>query len=320
MRFSPNLALLCCSLTSILPLQGSDQIRATILDGRNNHDWVGTTDSLRATLESTGRFLVETETAPQMAVPKVPRSARSEEEKAALAALRTSFDEPIEVAREAFKAQWDAWQPDFSKTDVIVFNYNGPDWSAAMREAFLDYVREGGGLVVIHGANNPFRNWVEFNEMIGLGWRPAPIGRAIKIDPETGETFVADDLTLSNQGNSGHGSKHPFEVTVRASQHPVMRGLPKSWLHAKDELYHHMRGPAHNLTILSSAWSDPDQRGTGLHEPLTWEVACGKGRVIVTTMGHLWPGDLTRGEGASLKCVGFQTVFARSCGMSRPAR
>jgi hypothetical protein len=70
-----------------------------------------------------------------------------------------------------------------------------------------------------------------------------------------------------------------------------------------------MRGPAKNLTILSSAYSDPKQRGTGEHEPITYEVKYGKGRVIITTMGHFWNGQ-TDWDG--LHCVGFQTIFARS--------
>lgn len=84
-------------------------------------------------------------------------------------------------------------------------------------------------------------------------------------------------------------------------------------MHARDELYHNMRGPARNLTVLSSAYSDPNQRGSGLHETLTWEVSFGKGRVIVTSMGHLWRGDMERGEQAALYCVGFQTILARAC-------
>lgn len=50
-----------------------------------------------------------------------------------------------------------------------------------------------------------------------------------------------------------------------------------------------------------------------MHETLTWEVSFGKGRVIVTSMGHLWRGDMERGEQAALYCVGFQTILARAC-------
>jgi hypothetical protein len=64
------------------------------------------------------------------------------------------------------------------------------------------------------------------------------------------------------------------------------------------------------MTILQSACSDPAQRGTGKHEPITWEVTYGEGRAIVTTMGHFWRGDTTWD---GLHCIGFQAVVARSC-------
>ena len=34
---------------------------------------------------------------------------------------------------------------------------------------FLDYVKNGGGVVIYHAANNAFPGWKEYNEMIGLG-------------------------------------------------------------------------------------------------------------------------------------------------------
>ena len=140
--------------------------------------------------------------------------------------------------------------------------------------------------------------------MIGLGWRGKDFGKVVTVSPESGQLVEQD----SDRG-TGHGSKHPFQVTVRAREHPVMKGLPKVWLHARDELYHRLRGSAKNLTVLSSAYSNPKTGGTGNHEPITYEKAFGKGRVIVTTMGHFWPGDLER---KSLHCVGFQTIVNRA--------
>ena len=39
----------------------------------------------------------------------------------------------------------------------------------APRDAFVKYMRNGGGLVVQHGSDNSFPKWPEFNEMIGVG-------------------------------------------------------------------------------------------------------------------------------------------------------
>lgn len=307
MKFLPLLFCLLCAS------HANEPIRALIIDGRNNHDWAATTDHLRATLQSTGRFDVEVSTAPQLPFPKIPRRFKRPEDEAALNEARQLFEAPLAEAKARLKPEFEAWSPDFAAADVVVLNYNGDNWSTPVRDAFLNFVREGGGVVLVHGANNAFRDWTEFNDLIGLGWRPSPIGKALKIDPDTGKTYVGEDSELPGNGNSGHGSKHPFQIAVRAPDHPVMRDLPLVWMHARDELYHNMRGPAKNLTVLSSAYADPKQRGTGLHEPITWEVSYGKGRVIVTSNGHLWPGDMDRGENGSLECVGFQTVFARSC-------
>jgi putative membrane-bound dehydrogenase-like protein len=292
--------LLLCSIAIAV---ADEPLSVLIIDGRNNHDWATTTDAIRATLESSGRFEVTVETAPELKAHRGPRAPQKEDPNFPAAAER--FRAATQPAKDAHGEIWKAWNPDFSSYDIVLLNYNGPDWPEPMREGFVDYVRQGGGTVLVHAANNAFGNWQEFNEMIGLGWRKAGFGRAIKIDPDSGEQIWDKEA-----GNSGHGSKHAFQVTVRQPEHPIMQGIPKTWLHGQDELYHHMRGPAQNLTVLSSAFSDPAQRGTGQHEPITWEVGFGEGRVIVTSMGHFWPGQ---DNWDGLHCVGFQTILARSC-------
>ncbi len=277
-----------------------------IIDGRNNHDWRITTDALRATLAQTGRFKVTVSTAPASRLFRGLREPRDADEtqlkqyqqaKARFDALRKA-DEP------RFRKAWQAWSPDFTAHDVVVLNYNGESWPKAMQDNFVKFVEQGGGVVVIHAANNAFGNWDQFNEIIGMGWRKGGFGRCLKINPKTGELFACCE-----NDNSGHGSKHAFAVDTRAADHPIMRGLPKRWMHAKDELYHHMRGPANRLTVLASAYADPKHRGTGLHEPIIWETYYRKGRVIVSSLGHHWRGQT---EWDSLYCVGFQTTFARS--------
>ena len=144
----------------------------------------------------------------------------------------------------------------------MVLNYNGREWAQKTKESAVEFVREGGGMVLVHAANNAFRNWDAYNEMIGLGWRAANFGDCIKWEVLRNRPFVT-----CFDCASGHGSRHPFQVAVRAPDHPIMKGVPATWMHGKDELYHNMRGPAKNLTILSSAYSDPKQRGTGNTNP-----------------------------------------------------
>ena len=73
-------------------------------------------------------------------------------------------------------------------------------------------------------------------------------------------------------------------------------------MHASDELYSRMRGPGENMTVLGTAFSDPQNRGSGHDEPMLIVLSYGKGRVFHTTMGH---------DSEAIQCVGFITTFAR---------
>jgi hypothetical protein len=249
------------------------KIRVLLIDGQNNHDWRRTTASLRATLLATGRFDVTVSTTPEKGQPP---------------------------------AAWDHWQPDFSAAAVVVSNYNGEAWPEPVRRAFVAFVERGGGAVMVHAANNPFPEWPEFNRMIGLGWRKPEYGDRITIDDATG----AQVRTPAGQGpGSGHGPSHVFTIKVRRPDHPIMRGIPLEWTHGRDQLSHGQRGPAADMTVLDSAYSAKEHGGTGEHEPMTWVIPYGKGRVVTTMLGHQWKDQQDQ---AALDCVGFKTVFARS--------
>jgi len=303
LRFT--IVLLACSLA----VASADRIPVLIIDGRNNHDWRATTAALRAALDAPGRFEVDVSTAPEVKAHRTRPREPKEGGATALAdyeAARAAFEKERRAAQVKGADAWAKWRPDFASYRAVVLNYNGRSWPEPMEAAFVDYVRQGGGLVLVHAANNAFRGWKEFNEIIGLGYGGARGGaiQATICDPTTGGP------TLCCEGqNSGHGSQHPYLVTVRRPDHPIMRGLPVEWLHGKDELYHNLRGPGEHLEILSSAYSDPKSRGSGHHEPLTYATTYGKGRCVVTTMGHFWERQT---EWDSLHCVGFQTVLARS--------
>jgi type 1 glutamine amidotransferase len=190
------------------------------------------------------------------------------------------------------------FQPDFSKYDVVVSNYNGEPWSSQTQEALVKYVRGGGGLVIVHAANNAFPDWPEYNDMIGLGWRGNSFGDRVTV-AEDGQLV----RTPKGQGpGAGHGPQHAFQVVIRDPDHPITKGLPREWMHAKDELYHGQRGPARNMHILASAFSASGQRGTGAHEPMLWVIPYGEGRVFTTVLGH---------SAEAMQCVGFVVTLQR---------
>lgn len=238
-------------------------LKALIVDGQNNHQWQATTPVLKEILEETKRFHVTVATAPPKGETK-----------------------PV-------------FAPQFTDYDVVVLNYNGEPWPAETQAAFVAYVRGGGGVAVVHAANNSFPEWSAYNQLIGLGgWG----GRTEKDGPylRFKQGKVVRDLTPGAGGS--HGQKHEFVVEHVNSEHPITAGLPTKWKHTSDELYDRLRGPAENLTLLAVAYSDPATGGTGLQEPILFTVDYGRGRVFHTVLGH----DVT-----SMKCAGFATTLQR---------
>lgn len=240
--------------------------KVLIIDGQNNHrNMTDGTVMMKKYLEETGLFSVEVVTTPKKG-----------------------------ENMEGFK-------PDFSKYDVVLSNYNGDSWPEATNIAFEKFIKNGGGLVTVHAADNSFPNWTAYNQMIGIGgWE----GRNEKSGPylyfdETKGKIVKD--TVKGVGGS-HGNQHEFIVKTRDANHPIMKGLPAEWLHQKDELYDRLRGPAENVDVLATAYSPVEQRGSGRNEPMLMTLRYGKGRIFHTTLGH---------ENYSQKCVGFITTLQR---------
>jgi hypothetical protein len=128
-RFLPALALLALSQAAAL---AAPPIQALIVDGQNNHAWKETTPVLKKILEEAG-FRVDVATSP----------AKGED--------------------------MSGFKPDFARYQVVVSNYNGAPWPAETKAAFEKYVREGGGLVSFHAADNAFPEWKGYDRGGWLG-------------------------------------------------------------------------------------------------------------------------------------------------------
>jgi type 1 glutamine amidotransferase len=238
-------------------------LKALIVDGQNNHNWKATTPVLKRILEDSGLFKVDVATAP------------------------------------AKGGDMATFKPTFADYQVVVSNYNGEEWSQETKDALISYVRGGGGFVVVHAANNSFPAWKEYNEMIGLGgWG----GRNETSGPYV--RFRDNKFVFDTQPGPGghHGKQHPFQVVIRKLEHPITAGLPIAWMHAQDELYDKMRGPAQNMNVLATAYADPATGGSGEHEPMLFTISYGDGRVFHTTLGH---------SAEAMQCVGFIVTLAR---------
>ncbi len=237
--------------------------KVLIVDGQNLHDWKGTTPVLKQILEETGLFQVDVATSP-------PKGA-----------------------------DMSGFKPNFAAYHAVVSNYQGDPWPEETKQALVDYVKNGGGLVIFHFACAAFPDWKEYNEMIGLGgWG----GRNEKWGPYVrwrDGKFVRD---TSPGKAGGHGPMQPFQLVVRNAEHPITKGLPEKFMHVPDELYGWLRGPAENLTVLATAFAPKEKGGADEHEPILFTVNYGKGRVFQNALGH---------TAKELKSVAFIVTFQR---------
>lgn len=224
-------------------LAGSSQkIPVLIVSGANNHDWQWTTPSLERMLEKTGLF-------------------------------------EADITYEPTKTLAD--RAELARYRAIVLDYNGPRWGEPAEANFLEAVKGGVGVAVIHAANNAFPGWSEYELLVGDCWRDG----------------------------TGHGSFHPFDLKVVDTTHPITRGLGEFRAHP-DELYHKLvrtNGAQHRA--LATAFSTQESGGTGQDEPMVLVASFGAGRVFHTPLGHVWPGSPA--QRASHDDPQFQRLVAR---------
>ena len=171
--------------------------------------------------------------------------------------------------------------------DVLLFNYRNtpagaqqnPDsvWTDENKQAFIDAVRSGVGLVVYHHASSAFTGESdfdrEFEKLSAGGWR--------------------------KQGY--HGQMHKFPVKVQ-KEHPITRGLTE-FVHGRDELYQNsLITPGSEVLVTAYSDKSKDPKNTGKDEPMVWVNQYGKGRVCQNALGH----DVEAMQGA-----GFRTLLIR---------
>ena len=196
-------------------------LRVLLLTGSNNHKWQTTTPVLKATLESTGRFIVDVET---NVVAMAPAS--------------------------------------IAPYDVLLSNFNtfgkktpGPVWNADMRAAFVDFIRQGKGLVVVHSGSSVFYDWPEFQQLAGTSW---------------GE-------------HTHHGKQHTNEIHIVSTPHPITRGVKD--FSTFDEFWQ-TTDLAPGTTVLATVAPRKEFGGSGQPEPMALVTHLGAGRGFTLLLGH----------------------------------
>ena len=210
------------ALTLSMPALGQETtpIRVLILSGSNNHDWQKTTPCIQQILDANDRFAVR--------ITEQPKTCSAQ---------------------------------DFANTDVIVSNYNAfgkdksvTDWPEGTKTAYLNFIRQGGGHVMIHAGGSSFYDWPEYHR-IAASWGP----------------------------KTSHGPMHTFQVDVAVPDHPLVRGMTS--FTTRDELWNNTAFPKHSQVLLT-AQSVKDKAGTGQAEAMLCVSSYGKGRCVNLMLGH----------------------------------
>lgn len=249
------------------------KIPVLIIDGFSNHQWATNTEYLKKILNATGKFEVSVSTCPN----------------------------PKENTTE-----WENWNPKFEAYPVVIqtcnniTDYEGIQWPDSVKRAFEGYVSNGGGVYMYHSACNAFKDWFAYNKMIGLGWRDKDFGISVSINSKEEIEIIPKDVGE----NSGHG-KRTDALLTRIGNHPIHKGMPKSWLAADVEVYKYLRGTIENVQVLSYAQG----ADTTLNFPTEWVVNYGKGKVYCSVYGHLWKNQEWP---PSMRCAAFQQTMVRA--------
>ncbi len=136
---------------------------------------------------------------------------------------------------------------------VMHFKNYDPEVPGPEGQANLErFVRDGGGLVLVHFACGAFQEWPAFESLAGRVWNPKM---------------------------RGHDPYGKFRVEVVDAEHPVTRDL--QGFETTDELYTCLDGDT-PIRVLAQARSKVDEK----QYPMAFVLQCGKGRVFHCPLGH----------------------------------
>ena len=155
-----------------------------------------------------------------------------------------------------------------AKFDVVVWNNNSGDvLTLGQRDAFIDYIENGGGFVGIHGAGgdpNYFWDWYA-DQLLGARFMGHPH------DPQFQDARIIVEMTASGIG----------------------RDLTPGWI-MNDEWYSFKTNPAATgATVIArldeSSYSPTGRGGQDLRmgdHPIAWAQCVGDGRAFYSAIGH----------------------------------
>jgi type 1 glutamine amidotransferase len=217
----------CLLLTCLWLLAGESlaaemqKMKVVILTGSNNHNWQETTPTLQNILERSGRFEVDLVTQPE------------------------KLTEATHANCDVLLSNWNNWGAKKGKQPAA-------SWSEGLKRSYVEYVKNGGGHVMIHAGSSSFFDWEDYQKICCATWE---------------------------LGKTRHGPPHEFKVRPTAAEHPITRDMEE--LETLDELWvRPLVKPG--ATVLAEAYSDISKEW----EPTAMASEFGKGRCFALLLGH----------------------------------
>ena len=182
----------------------------------------------------------------------------------------------------------DVFQYDLQDYDFLVMNYCNWEDPAALndrqKQALLQYVENGGGLLFIHFANGAFHY-----SLPDAGSSDWPAYRALC------------RRVWDHDADSGHDAYGTFTVKPTEVSHEITEGTTS--FTTTDELYYNQKGEEEIQVLLTATSKD-----TGNEEPMAWiyeidNENASKSRVFQTVLGH---------DVAALRTPEVQTMIRRA--------
>lgn len=137
--------------------------------------------------------------------------------------------------------------------DAVIFANTTGDLPLPDKQAFIDWVKDGGGFVGMHSASDTFHHFAPYIDMLGAEFKK-------------------------------HEAQVEVEPINQDSQCPACAHLPPTWK-VFDEIYQFQnfdRSKVHGLLTLDK---HPNNKSPGDY-PISWCKDFGKGRVFYTSLGH----------------------------------
>jgi type 1 glutamine amidotransferase len=156
------------------------------------------------------------------------------------------------------------FEKDLSRFNCIIFSNSNNEafYSQNQRQAFQDYIRNGGGFVGIHSASGSERQWPWFWAMLG--------GKFVR-----------------------HPELQPFEIKVLDKKHPATKHLGNNWQWEDEFYYLNQLNPDIHILLAGNLSDIKDEKKTeypgevfGQWFPLSWSHEFDGGKQFYTALGH----------------------------------